>query len=99
VAGCGINALKHPPSRVTIFVTDASEEMSIEIKERAGNMEQTITQSGALYFVQHKGTAPSTPQRNGIVPRKIRSMRRRLSRIRLPRTLFYRSDGRAESLP
>jgi hypothetical protein len=70
-----------------IFVTDASEEMSIEIKERAGNMEQTITQSGALYFVQHKGTAPSIPQRNRIMPRKIRSMRRSLSRIRFPRIL------------
>ncbi|HME87649.1 MAG TPA: hypothetical protein VKE30_00390 [Chthoniobacterales bacterium] len=40
-------------------------------------MERTITQTGALYFVQHKGKLPDTP---------------RLLRTGLPRTAFYHND-------
>jgi len=34
----------------------------LEIKKGAESMEQTITESGALYFVQHKLELPDTPR-------------------------------------
>jgi hypothetical protein len=44
--------------------------MFVEIKERlGGNMERTITESGALYFVQHKETVHNPPRRRGAAPR------------------------------
>ena len=50
-------------------------------------MERTITQSGALYFVQHKRTVPTLRQHRA-APRiwnfRIRSARR----LRLPGTVF-----------
>jgi len=59
-------------------------------------MVPTITQSGALYFVQHKGTVPGTRRRHGAVPRiwnfRIKSVHPQLPRIRLPRTVFYHDD-------
>jgi hypothetical protein len=71
----------------------------LEIKERLGkNMEHTITESSALYFVQHKETVSNSPQRRGAVPRiwkfRIGSVRRQLPRIRLPRTARYYDDER-----
>jgi len=57
-------------------------------------MEPTITQSGALYFVQHKGMVPDTPLRRDPVLRvwNFRSLPRRIPRIRLPRTALYHHD-------
>ena len=41
--------------------------MFVRIGERLGDMEPTITQSGALYFVQHKETVSSRPWWHGLV--------------------------------
>lgn len=71
-----------------------AESSTLETKERLGSMERTITQSGALYFVQHKETVTVTPQRRSPVPRiwsfRVRSVRHRLPKIRLPRMVLYR---------
>jgi hypothetical protein len=70
---------------------------TLEVKERIESMEQTITQSGALYFVQHKGIVSDTRRRRDTVPRignfRIRPLRG-LPRIRLPRTVLYHDDER-----
>jgi len=59
-------------------------------------MEQTITQSGALYFVQHKEALPTTRRSKTKGPRswnfRIKSVDRRLPRIRSRRVVFPQDD-------
>jgi len=48
-------------------------------------MERTITESGALYFVQHKRTTPEGLRRHGTVPQIWNS---RISSMRRPSGIF-----------